>query len=277
MQPLQDFLTPPPPTPTLPPAASPVANATATPIPTLPPAPAVDAAAQTAAQSAAQAATQATTPVGQQTANLAAMVALFIYLIFFGIMGYRRGATRELIVLLVALGFSFLLRQFEDFVVVFFDRFGKGLAFITGQPIPEQSGLGAWAAANTQALLTLLWLAAVVITYLLTNRFVRKSKSDGWAAILGVLNGLVFGSIFAPLLTSLIFPNVPVQGPGVPVGTGQLPVFSFLSNIWQQIVDLALRSWALIQPFATNFFFLFVILLILLAAMTLRTGVKPKS
>jgi hypothetical protein len=268
VQPLQDFLTPPPPTPTLPPVAGPVADATATPLPTLPAAP-VQAA---PGIDAATTATTATTAVNDQSTNLAAIAALLIYLTFFGVMGYRRGTQRELVVFVVALSMSFLLQRFSDAVVTIFDRFGKGLAFITGQPIPEQSGLGAWAAANTPTLLTLIWLAAVVSTYFISNNLVRKSKKDGWAAILGVLNGLVFASIFAPLLTALILPGVPIQGPVV-----QLPVLGFIGNVWQQISNLAARAWVVIQPIATNVFFLGVTLLILLAALTLRTSVKPKS
>jgi len=265
VQPLQDFLTPPPPTPTLPPAGAPQAAPQATPVPTLPGAPV---GAQAATQTTAQTATQTT----GETANAAAVLALLIYLAFFGALGYRRGTQRELIVFAVALLSSFVLQQFDDAIVLLFDRFGKGLAFLTGQPIPEQSALGVWAAANTQTLLLLLWLITIVFTYILTNQAVRKSKKDGWAVILGVLNGLVFASIFAPLLTTLIFPGVTIQGPVV-----QLPVLGFLSNTWQQVSNLIVRVWAVIQPVATNVFFLGVVLLVLFAALTLRTSVKPKS
>ena len=279
MQPLQDFLTPPPPTATLPGApaapAAQIADLTATPVPTPVPTPISTPTLPVGPGTPAPTAPLDTTPVGPitgQTSNVAAIVALFIYLTFFGVMGYRRGWQRELIVLLVALGASFLLQQFSSIVILLFDRFGKGLAFLTGQPIPQQSGLGAWAAANTPTLLILLWLGIMVFTYLLTNRYVRKSKKDGWAAIVGVLNGLVFGSVFAPLLTSLIFPQSTIQGPIV-----QLPVLGFLTNIWQQLGNLAARIWVILQPVATGVFFLGVTLLILLAALTLRTSAKPKS
>lgn len=269
MQPLQDFLTPPPPTATLPPAGAPQVAPQATAIPTPPGAAPVGA--QTAVDAASQAASQAAPGTGE-TANAAAVLALLIYLAFFGTLGYRRGTQRELIVLVVALLSSFVLQRFSSTVVLLFDRFGKGLAFLTGQPIPEQSGLGVWATANTQTLLLVLWLVIVVFTYILTNRLVRKSKMDGWAAILGVLNGLVFASIFAPLLTTLIFPGVTIQGPVV-----QLPVLGFLTNVWQQVSNLLVRVWGVIQPVATNVFFLGVVVLILFAALTLRTNVKPKS
>jgi hypothetical protein len=276
VQPLQDFLTPPPPTPTLPPAApaAPAADATATPLPdiTATPLPTAPGAPVQATPVPAAPGADAATAAGLQTVNLAALAALFIYLGFFGLLGYRRGSRRELIVLLVALGSSFLLQRFSDAIVTLFDRFGKGLAFIAGQPIPDQSGIGAWAAANTQTLLILLWLGIVVTTYILTAKFVRKSGKDGWAVLLGVLNGLIFASIFAPLLTILIFPTATVEGPAV-----QMPFLGFLGNVWQQISNLVANVWATLQPISTNVIFLGIVLLILLAALTLRTSVKPKS
>lgn len=274
MLPQQD-LTPPPPTATLPPAAgtpaAPAADATATPVPAVAtPVPAT--AAPGTAVTATPAASPGTTGNSQGTVNLAGLAALLIYVVFFGIMGYRRGTQRELIVFVVALGMSFLLQRFTGAIITLFDRFGKGLAFVTGQPIPQQSGLGAWAEANTQTLLILIWLAVMVFTYVFSGQAVRKSKRDGWSVILGVLNGLILASVFAPLLTTLIFPTATIQGQVV-----QYPVLGFLSNIFGQIRALAANLWAAIEPVATNVFFLGVVLLILLAALTLRTSVKPKT
>lgn len=264
MYPFQDVLTPPPPTPTLP--SAPAAPVT-TPVPTVPPLPGVPTPAPVAPTPP-----PATVTSMPDTTNLAAIVALLIYLAFFGAIGYRRGARRELWVLVVAVLLAFGLQQFSDLIVLIFDRFGKGLAFITGQDVPEQSGLGAWAAANTTTLLLLLWFGGVVFTYIVTNHFVRKSKSDGWAVLLGILNGMVFATIFAPLLTSLIFPNTTIQGPII-----QLPVWGFVSNIWQQITSLLSRVWTALGPAAANVFFLSIVLLVLFAAFTLRSNAKPKS
>ena len=272
MFPFQDFLTPPPPTPTLPggPAAqaAPLTSTptlpapTATPVPTTTPIPGAPTAAPI----------PGTTPTASGSANLAAIVALFIYLAFFGAIGYRRGARRELWVLIVAVLLAFGLQQFSDLIVAFFNRFGKGVAFLLGQPIPDVSGLGAWAAANTQTLLLLLWLGGVVLTYFLTNRLVRKSKQDGWAILLGILNGIVFAMIFAPLLTSLMYPDVSIEGQ-----ISQTPVLSFFSNLWEQITTLFARFWTALGPAAANVFFLGIVLLVLFAAFTLRTSAKPKS
>ncbi len=281
MFPFQDFLTPPPPTATLPGAPAAQAAPLTTPLPTAPlptlpaptatPVPGVPTTTPIPGVPTA-APLPETTPVSSGTANLAAIVALFIYLGFFGAIGYRRGARRELWVLIVAVLLAFGLQQFSDLIVSFFNRFGKGVAFLLGQPIPEVSGLGAWAAANTQTLLLLLWLGGVVLTYFLTNRLVRKSKQDGWAILLGMLNGIVFAMIFAPLLTSLMYPDVSIEGQ-----ISQTPVLSFFSNLWNQITTLFSRFWTALGPAAANVFFLGIVLLVLFAAFTLRTSVKPKS
>ena len=280
MFPFQDFLTPPPPTPTLPggPAAqaAPVTPLPTVPLPTLPaptatPVPGVPPATPVPGVPT-PVPLPGTTPTASGSANLAAIVALFIYLGFFGALGYRRGTQRELWVLIVAVFLAFGLQQFSDLVVAFFDRFGKGLAFLTGQPIPEQSALGAWATANTQTLLLLLWLGGVVVTYFLTNRVVRKSKQDGWSILVGILNGIVFAMIFAPLLTSLMYPGVSIQGP-----ISQTPVLAFFSNLWEQISTLFTRFWTALGPAASNVFFLGIVLLVLFAAFTLRTSAKAKA
>ena len=281
MFPFQDFLTPPPPTPTLP--GGPAAQAvplTATPLPTVPPTlPAPTATPVPGVPTVppipgvpTAAPIPGTTPTASGTANLAALVALFIYLGFFGAIGYRRGARRELWVLIVAVVLAFGLQQFSDLIVSFFNRFGKGVAFLLGQPIPDESGLGAWAAANTQTLLLLLWLGGVVITYMLTNRLVRSSKQDGWAMLLGIMNGIVFAMIFAPLLTSLMYPGVSIQGQ-----ISQTPVLGFFSNLWEQISTLFSRFWTALGPAASNVFFLGIVLLVLFAAFTLRTSTKAKA
>jgi hypothetical protein len=266
--PFQDLLTPPPPTPTLPGAPAPQAAPLTTPVPTEVPAPT-----PTLVPGAPTQPPDAITPsVPAETANLAAMVALFIYLAFFGAIGYRRGAQRELWVLAIAVLAAFGLQQFSDLLVLTLDRFGKGLAFITGQPVPDQSALGAWAEANTQTLLLLLWLATIVVTYFLTNRLVRKSSHDGWAILLGVLNGVVFAMIFAPLLTSLIYPDVTIEGP-----ISQRPVLNFFGNLWLQITTLMSRVWAALGPAAENVFFAAIVFLVLLAAFTLRSSTRAKS
>ena len=100
----------------------------------------------------------------------------------------------------------------------------------------------------------------------------RKSKSNGWAVLCGMGNGLVFATVFAPLLTTLIFPGSTLQAP-----VTHIQIIDFLSNIWQQITDLVMRVWTLIQPNAAMVFFLGVVLLVLLAAFTLRSSAKPKA
>lgn len=211
--------------------------------------------------------------VADQPNSAAALLALVIYLAVFGVLGYRRGWQRELTVLAVSLGLFFILQRYSDQIVALFDKFGKGWAFILGQPIPQQSGLGAWAAANEATLMIVLWLLIVVFTYVLTGQMFKKSKKDGWGFLTGVLNGLVIATVFAPLLTGLIYPNSTVQGPII-----ELSLPTFLGNIWAALTGFVARVWTVIQPYGAQVLFLGVVLLVLLAAFTLRTSPrKAKS
>jgi hypothetical protein len=211
------------------------------------------------------------TAVSSQQIGFAAILALVIYLGFFGVLGYRRGAQREAWVLAISLGLFFILQRFSSVFVELADKFGKGWAFLLGQPIPTTSPLGAWAAANTSTYLISIWLIAVLFAYFLTGRFIHKSKKNGWAVLAGIANGLVFATVFAPLLTSLIYPGSTIEAP-----VTRISIVGFLQNIWQQTMDLIARLWVVIQPNASSVFFLSVIVLVLFAAFTLRTSVKAK-
>lgn len=206
------------------------------------------------------------------TTDLASILALVVYLAFFGWIGYRRGATRETITFVVSLGMFFLLQRFSDRFVSIADKFGKGVAFATGQEIPAVSPLGAWAEANQTTFLISIWLMVVLFTYFMTQHFVRKSKSNGWAVLAGWGNALVFATVFAPLLTGLIFP-----GAAPPDDVNHLLILSFLGNIWNEFLRLFGEFWALIGPLDTQVVFLGLVVLVLLAAFTLRTSAKAKK
>ena len=78
--------------------------------------------------------------------------------------------------------------------------------------------------------------------------------------------------IFAPLLTSLMYPGVSIEGQ-----ISQTPVLSFFSNLWEPDQYFVLRAsgphWG--RQLRT-FSFSESCLLVLFAAFTLRTSVKPK-
>lgn len=211
-------------------------------------------------------------PGTEQSLELAAVLALVIYLIFFGWLGYRRGLERERITLGVSLGLFFALQLFGERLVGIADKFGKGWAFLLGQDIPAQSALGLWAAENQTTFLISIWLVSVLVTYLITQQMVRKSKSDGWAVLAGIANGLVFATLFAPLLTSMIFPESARPGQ-----VNHLLILGFVRNIWEQSGDVLGSMWELIEPNGTTFFFAVLIAVVLFAAITLRSSVKSKS
>jgi hypothetical protein len=112
----------------------------------------------------------------------------------------------------------------------------------------------------------------VVFTYLMTQHFVRKSKSNGWAVLAGWGNALVFATVFAPLLTALIYPEATV-----PDDVSHLLILSFLGNVWKEFVRLFTEFWALLEPYGTQVVFLSLVILVLFAAFTLRTSAKAKK
>ena len=206
-----------------------------------------------------------------QSYYLAAVTAFVIYMAFFGWLGYRRGTSRELPVFLVAITTWILLRQFSDWFVRLADTFGKGLVFISTQQVPESTPIGDWVAANESTYLLLIWLFVVVVTYLITIVAVKKTKHNGWSVLLGFANGILFATVFAPLLSALIAP------PAVsPVQMSTMPVVDFLTNTFDAMVAVAANAWMAIQPYASFVVIASIFLLVLFAAFSLRAGAKAK-
>jgi hypothetical protein len=206
-----------------------------------------------------------------QSYYLAAVIAFVIYIAFFGWLGHRRGTSRELTVFLVASTTWILLRQFGDWFVRLADTFGKGLVFVSTQQVPESTPIGDWVAANESTYLLLIWLFVVALTYLITIFGFKKSKHNGWSVLLGVANGILFATVFAPLLAALIAP------PAVsPVQMSTMPVVDFLTNTFAAMVAVAVNAWVVLQPYASVVFIGSIFLLVVIAAFTLRPGAKAK-
>ena len=210
------------------------------------------------------------TAQASQSYDLLAVTAFVIYLGFFGWLGYRRGTSRELPVFLVAITAWILLRQFSAWFVRLADTFGKGLAFITTQQVPESTPIGDWVAANETTYLLLIWLFVVVLTYFITIVAVKKSKHNGWSVLLGFANGILFATVFAPLLAALIVP------PASPVQLPTMPVIDFLTNTFDAMMTVVANAWVVIEPYASVVFIGSIFLLVVFAAFSLRARAKAK-
>lgn len=180
-----------------------------------------------------------------------------LYIIFWGWIGYQRGTRRELIIFGVSALSWLLLNERGDIFVRVVNLGSKFLAFVQGGGLGADPTPGFEAVKNAPQWVTderragflfLLWVAILLFTYWITSKpgFVSKSKRDGWAAVLGIVNGLFLTSVLLPRLLTLVNAN---GGSLVASGEGQAPlagmrqlvaaiistVFSFLGGFWNFI------------------------------------------
>ncbi len=185
------------------------------------------------------------------------MISFVIFLIFFGWIGLRRGAKRELIVLLTSLISWLILQEKGDFLVRITNLAGRLLALIAAGGLNEGGAANVTAASSAQQLVTdtnenaflfFVWVIIVLVTYGLTNKLVtdKDSKSNGWAILWGIANGLFFASVFLPRLVLLFLPAEPSpQQAGQQLVTeGRGSVMSFLSTGFQIVRDTISSFWA---------------------------------
>lgn len=222
------------------------------------------------------------------TGQLEVLITFILYLAFFAWVGYRRGSLSEGIVFGIAVGSWFLLQEAGDILVRIVNLGSKFLAFV------QAGGLGAnpdaafgalgdappWVTAeNRQTFLFLVWAALLFLAYIISGPKAagKKSKSDGWALLLGIMNGLLFAAILLPRLVALIRPTVnEVTGAVEPTDITDL--FSVLGGGFTLLGASFTGLWELIDPSQRSFVLLILLtLFLLLAALSLRSSSKPKK
>jgi len=184
------------------------------------------------------------------------MISFVIFLTFFGWIGLRRGAKRELIVLLTSLISWLILQEKGDLLVRITNLGGQLLALIASGGLSDNGTASAAATSSTQQLVTdtnenaflfFVWVIIVIVTYWLTNKLVldKDSKSNGWAILWGIANGLFFASVFLPRLVLLFLPTEtsPQQAGQQLAQDGRGSVMSFLSNGFQMVSDAISNLW----------------------------------
>jgi hypothetical protein len=218
------------------------------------------------------------------TAQASVLVSFVIYVVFFGWLGWQRGMRREIVVFLIALIAWLLLQQEGDTVVRIANLGGAALAFAQGGGFSGDStdALATLGSATPlineegqQPFLFVIWVALFVGAYALSNVMVedKKSPRNGWAILLGILNGFFFAVAFGPSLLTLFTEDgqtTLTSGQGIEL----LPLLrSGLELVGSGISSL----WALISSAGNLGLVVMLTLLLVLAAGTIKGGAKPKS
>lgn len=218
------------------------------------------------------------------TGQAGIIISFVIYLVFFGWLGWRRGARREITVFLIALIAWLLLQQEGDTVISIANLGGAALTFaraggFTGDSQDAFAALGSAPALvadeGRQTFLFVVWVAIFVGSYALSNVLILDNKSvrNGWAILFGVLNGLFFAVAFGPSLLALFAPG----GELSVVDEDGLNLLGLLSGGLQLLWDGVSSLWAIVISAGNLGLVILLTLLLVLAASTIRGGAKAKS
>lgn len=194
-----------------------------------------------------------------------------LYILFWGWVGYQRGTRREMIVFIVAVISWLILNERGDIFVRMINLGSKFFAFVRGGGLGADPAPGFAAIQGAQPWVTteqapgflfLIWVAILLFTYWLTSKPNYTSPRSGWAAVLGIVNGLFLTSVLLPRLVNLLN----VNGTALTAeGVGQAPLEGVLILL-QAILSWAFAFlgslWTFIQP-QRPLILLFLLLLIL--------------
>ncbi len=213
------------------------------------------------------------------TSQAAIIISFLIYMFFFGWLGWRRGARREITVFLIALVAWLLLQQEGDIIVNMANLGGAAITFATqgGFTGSQQEALAA--ISNAPALvnddarisfLFMVWLALFVGSYALSNVIIAdgQSKRNGWAILFGILNGLFFAVAFGPSLIALFAP----EGDFTVIGDDGLNLSGVLGGGLQLIWDGISSLWSVVSAAGNLGLVILLTVLLVLAATTIRGG-----
>lgn len=218
------------------------------------------------------------------TTQGAIIVSFIIYLVFFGWLGWRRGARREITVFVIALIAWIILQQEADTVVNVANLGGAAVTFATsgGFTGSQQDAFAAIGSApalvsddSRTPFLFVLWVAIFVGAYALSNVMIedRQSQRNGWAILFGLLNGLFFTVAFGPSLIALFAPD----GDFRVVDENGLNLSGLLGSGLELIWDGITSLWGIVASLGNLGLLILLTLILVLAASTIRGGAKAKT
>lgn len=194
------------------------------------------------------------------TGQAAVVISFVIYLAFFGWLGWRRGARREIAVFAVALVAWIILQERGDIVVSITNLGGAALTFAQagGFGGSREEAFAALAdapdlvASDAQdTFLFVVWVATFVFTYAVSNVAIqdKQSQRNGWAILFGILNGLFFAVAFVPSMVALFAGDEASVSTTLPdveeglnlislLGAGLELLWSGVSSVWTAVESL---------------------------------------
>ena len=215
------------------------------------------------------------------------LIAFLLYLSFWGWTGYRRGAVRELWLLLITVATWVLLQERGTILVRLANFGGKFLALVSAGGLSGDSADALQALAdapdvvtseNQAGFLFLIWAAIVVITYIVLSdkRLDKRSPKGSFGFLLGAVNGVVFAALLLPILANLV-----ELSDGSLVDAPLQSLVALVLEMFNALLAVVRGFWALITPVSGPFWFLILTLILIFAALTLRgkskASEKPKS
>lgn len=215
------------------------------------------------------------------TADVQVLLAILVYLSFFAWIGWRRGLKAELTVFIVAI-VSWVILQERGSIFVritnlglkFVGLLGSSLATgtvdesqVTTQPDFVQPG-------SEDAFLFLLWILILFATYIITSRssFKSSNKNNGWAALVGSLNGLFFLAVLMPKFNAL-YDAIGGETADAPLKTFVGLITAFIEAIINGIQSL----WEWISPLSPMTLLIVLTAILALIAISLRRGGKKAA
>lgn len=207
------------------------------------------------------------------------LVTFLLFLLFFGWIGFRRGTLPELIVLAVAVIAWFGLQRFGSIVAQIFNLGFKLLggvfngALVSGDLSAVAAVPNVITAENERGFFFLLWGLTLLLTYILTGRFVKDPNAignAGWAALLGIANALFLSAILLPRLLSLVLPGS-ISPETLSFDLGVMDVIDIIGSAISILLSGLSRVWAAIEPRADIAILLLITLFLIFAASTLST------
>ncbi|MCS6827182.1 MAG: hypothetical protein NZ553_11255 [Caldilinea sp.] len=216
------------------------------------------------------------------TDEIQVLIALILWLSFFGWIGVQRGYVAELWLLAINVLSWVLLQERGDIVVRLTNFAGKFLALVRAGGLTAETEEAVRIVAeapnvitedNRQDFLFLVWALIVLITFILTSnpRLVKPKPNKSLGFLIGAANGLVFAALLLPVLNNFL-QSINFQQDG-----GLSRLFTVIGSFWTLFAETLGGFWAWMLTWPAGAWLLLITALLLLIAWPLRGSAAGKK